>query len=114
MLKRNLFVLLVCVISCTYGFIDESLCSYSDTCTVSGTEGACVSMSGGCCSSGTITSGLCPGSDDIKCCTNSKCSTPSGNGNCMQTSKCGGTSVAGKTLLFVFCYTVIFAVKYLY
>ena len=43
-------------------------CSYSATCSVSGYEGVCVSISSGCCS-GTVTSGLCPGSDDIKCCT---------------------------------------------
>lgn len=69
-------------------------CSYSATCTVSGIEGVCVSISAGCCS-GTTTSNLCPGSSDIKCCTNNHCSTPQGSGTCMQTSKCGGTSVAG-------------------
>jgi hypothetical protein len=74
-----------------------SSCSYSATCTVSGYEGVCVSVSAGCCS-GTVTSNLCPGSSDIKCCTQPKCSTPSGSGTCMQTSKCGssgGKSVSG-------------------
>lgn len=74
-------------------------CSYSDTCVVNkliGTdyEGVCVSVSGGCCS-GTTTSGLCPGSSDIQCCTQNKCSTPYGSGTCMQTSACGGTSYSG-------------------
>lgn len=69
-------------------------CSYSATCTVSGIEGVCVSISAGCCS-GTVTSNLCPGSSDIKCCTNNKCSTPKGSGTCMQKSKCSGTAVAG-------------------
>lgn len=35
------------------------------------------------------------GSDDIKCCTKPTCSTPSGSGTCVQTSQCGGTSIAG-------------------
>ena len=69
-------------------------CSYTDTCTASGIEGICVSVSAGCCT-GTTTSNLCPGSSDIKCCTNNKCSTPSGSGTCMQTSACKGTSVSG-------------------
>jgi hypothetical protein len=75
-----------------------AVCSYSATCTVSGYEGACVSISGGCCSSGVSTSNLCPGSSDIKCCTQSKCSTPTGSGTCMQTSLCsskGGKSYSG-------------------
>ena len=61
---------------------------------VSGITGACVSISAGCCS-GTVTSGLCPGSSDIKCCTNNPCSTPQGSGTCKQTSACSGTSVPG-------------------
>jgi len=72
-------------------------CSYSATCSAGGVSGVCVSISAGCCS-GTVTSNLCPGSDDIKCCTNSKCSTPSGSGTCMQTSLSsskGGKSVSG-------------------
>ena len=69
-------------------------CSYSATCTTSGIEGVCVSISAGCCT-GTVTSNLCSGSSDIKCCTNSKCSTPSGSGTCMQTSKCTGTPYPG-------------------
>ena len=74
------------------------ICSYSDTCNVGGYEGACVSISAGCCSGGVVTSNLCPGSSDIKCCTQPKCSTPSGSGTCMQTSLCsskGGKSVSG-------------------
>lgn len=72
-------------------------CSYQATCSVSGYEGACVSISAGCCG-GITTSNLCPGSSDIKCCTQAACSTPSGSGTCMQTSLCsskGGKSVAG-------------------
>lgn len=72
-------------------------CSYSSTCTASGVTGVCVSISGGCCS-GTVTSGLCAGSSDIKCCTNNPCSTPYGSGTCMQTSLCsskGGQSYGG-------------------
>ena len=69
-------------------------CSYSATCTVSGIEGVCVSVSAGCCS-GTTTSNLCPGSSDIKCCTKNKCNTPYGSGTCMQTSKCSGKSYSG-------------------
>lgn len=78
--------------------VSSGTCSYSNSCTVSGYEGACVSISSGCCSSGVVTSNLCPGSSDIKCCTQSKCTTPSGSGTCMQTSLCsskGGKSVAG-------------------
>jgi hypothetical protein len=74
------------------------LCGYEATCSVSGYEGACVNVSSGCCDSGVVTSGLCPGSSDIKCCTQNKCSTPSGSGSCMQTSLCaayGGNSYAG-------------------
>jgi hypothetical protein len=76
-----------------------SSCSYSDTCSVSGYSGTCVSISAGCCpNGGVVTAGLCPGSSDIKCCTQAPCSTPSGSGTCMQTSLCsskGGTSVGG-------------------
>lgn len=73
-------------------------CSYDTTCNAGGYEGVCVSISTGCCSSGVTTSGLCPGSSDIKCCTQSSCSTPSGSGTCMQTSLCsskGGKSFSG-------------------
>jgi len=71
------------------------LCSYSATCSVSGITGVCVSISAGCCT-GTQTSGLCPGSTDIKCCTNNPCTTPYGSGTCKQTSAaCSGTYVAG-------------------
>ena len=73
------------------------LCDYAATCTANGVYGACVSISGKCCEGGTVTSHLCPGSDDIKCCTNNPCSTPSGSGTCMSTSSCsaqGGTSIA--------------------
>lgn len=72
-------------------------CSYSATCSVGGVTGVCVSISAGCCS-GSTTSNLCPGSTDIKCCTNNPCSTPSGKDTCMQTSLCsaqGGKSFAG-------------------
>jgi GH25 family lysozyme M1 (1,4-beta-N-acetylmuramidase) len=74
---------------------ESGVCSYSATCTVSGIEGVCVSISAGCCNTGTVTSNLCPGSSDIKCCTKPTCSTPSGSGTCMQTSSCSGTSVPG-------------------
>lgn len=99
-------------------------CGYKATCSAGGYEGACVSISAGCCSGGTTTSNLCPGrpnstanlfcniylfyfwavivpisgSSDIKCCTAHSCSTPSGSGTCMSTSQCGskgGHSVAG-------------------
>lgn len=71
-------------------------CSYS-ACSAGGVSGVCVSISAGCCS-GTVTSNLCPGSSDIKCCTNNHCSTSAGSGTCMQTSLCssqGGKSIAG-------------------
>lgn len=74
--------------------LNASLCSYDATCSVNGITGVCVSISAGCCS-GTTTSNLCPGSTDIKCCTNNPCSTPQGSGTCKQTSACSGTSVAG-------------------
>jgi hypothetical protein len=73
---------------------NSSTCSYSATCSVGGIEGVCVSISDGCCG-GTITSGLCPGSSDVKCCTSNACSTPSGNGICLQTSSCSGSSLPG-------------------
>lgn len=69
-------------------------CSYSQTCTSGGIEGVCVSISAGCCS-GTVTSNLCSGSSDIKCCTKNSCSTPYGSGTCQQTSACSGTSYSG-------------------
>eukprot|EP01033_Poteriospumella_lacustris_P011906 gene11906-8496_t len=69
-------------------------CSYQATCSVGGIEGVCVSISAGCCG-GSVTSGLCPGSSDIKCCTNNPCSTPQGSGTCKQKSACSGTSVSG-------------------
>mmetsp|Transcript_205 Transcript_205/g.415 ORF Transcript_205/g.415 Transcript_205/m.415 type:complete len:333 (-) Transcript_205:299-1297(-) len=75
--------------------VDLGTCSYSATCSVSGYEGACVSISAGCCSGGTQTANLCSGSSDIKCCTQAKCNTPYGSGTCMQTSKCGGKSYSG-------------------
>jgi hypothetical protein len=69
-------------------------CSYSATCSAGGIEGVCVSVSAGCCS-GTKTSGLCPGSSDIQCCTNNKCTTPDGSGTCKQTSACSGSKYSG-------------------
>jgi hypothetical protein len=69
-------------------------CSYSATCSVSGIEGVCVSVSAGCCS-GAVTANLCPGSTDIKCCTSNPCSTPQGSGRCVQASACSGTPIAG-------------------
>lgn len=75
--------------------VSSGLCSYSQTCSSGGIEGVCVSISAGCCSGGTVTSNLCPGSSDIKCCTNPSCTTPSGTGSCKQTSACSGTKVAG-------------------
>lgn len=65
-----------------------------DTCSVGGIEGVCVSVSSGCCT-GTTTAGLCPGDNDIKCCTENTCSTPYGNGVCEQTSACSGTTYSG-------------------
>lgn len=84
--------------SAEYTNTTVGLCSYEASCSVSGYSGACVSISAGCCSSGVVTSNLCPGSSDIKCCTQHPCSTPSGSGTCMQTSLCGskgGQSISG-------------------
>lgn len=72
-----------------------STCSYTSTCTVSGTEGVCVSISAGCCNTGTKYSGYCSGSSDIECCINPSCSTPYGTGTCQTTSTCSGTSYSG-------------------
>ena len=75
-----------------YGF-----CDYYSTCNTNGYEGACVSISGGCCQ-GSATPYLCPVSSDIQCCTANPCSTPAGSGTCMSTSQCaaqGGSSVSG-------------------
>eukprot|EP01036_Dinobryon_divergens_P023120 gene23120-31437_t len=74
---------------------DTGICSYSASCSNGGYEGVCVSISSGCCDGGTVASGLCPGSDDIKCCTTPSCSTPSGTGSCKAISQCSGTSVPG-------------------
>jgi len=52
-------------------------------------------MDQSCCSGGTVTSGLCPGSSSVQCCTNPTCSTPQGDGNCMDTSECKGTPLSG-------------------
>ncbi|CAM9155566.1 unnamed protein product [Ectocarpus fasciculatus] len=78
----------------SYPALNLTSCSYEATCSVGGTEGACVSVSAGCCA-GTVSSGYCPGSSDIQCCTSAACSTPQGSGTCMQTSACSGTSVSG-------------------
>lgn len=53
----------------------KATCTSYGSCTVSGNTGSCVSISAGCCDDGTVTSGLCPGSSDIMCCTAGK---PSG------------------------------------
>ena len=45
--------------------VGTGMCSSDATCTVSGYEGACVSISSGCCNSGVVTSGLCPGSSKL-------------------------------------------------
>lgn len=50
-------------------------CSYSDVCTVGGIDGICVSKNSGCCT-GSLSSGYCPGSSDIQCCTGALCTTP--------------------------------------
>lgn len=74
------------------------MCPYKATCNDGHLDGACVSISSGCCGGGTVTAGLCPGDADIKCCTQPTCSTPAGSGNCLSTSVCGargGTSVSG-------------------
>ena len=42
-----------------------ALNDYSASCTSNGYTGACVSIAAGCCSTGTQTSNLCPGSSDI-------------------------------------------------
>jgi hypothetical protein len=45
-----------------------------------------------------VTAGLCPGASTIKCCTQSVCATPSGDGVCMSTSQCksvGGSALSG-------------------
>jgi hypothetical protein len=95
------FITLLVVVSVVYAnslYSNSSSCSYEATCTVNGYDGACVSISSGCCSTGVTTSGLCPGSSDIKCCTQNQCATPAGSGTCMQTSLCsskGGASVSG-------------------
>ena len=69
-------------------------CSYTATCIAGGISGVCVDTSAGCCE-GSTTSLLCPGTNDIKCCTRNPCSTPQGSGTCVQTSACSGTSVSG-------------------
>jgi hypothetical protein len=70
-------------------------CSYAQTCSVNGVEGVCVSISSGCCPGGVVTSGLCSGSSDIKCCTSPTCTTSFGSGVCKQKSSCTGVSYAG-------------------
>lgn len=76
------------------GNTNGEICPYQGTCAVDYVEGVCVSVSSGCCT-GKLTSGLCPGSSDIKCCTSNGCSTPNGAGTCLQTSLCTGTSYPG-------------------
>jgi hypothetical protein len=41
--------------------VDLKMCDYAATCSAGGYGGVCVSIGGGCCSGGTVTSGLCPG-----------------------------------------------------
>jgi GH24 family phage-related lysozyme (muramidase) len=54
-----------------------------------GKKGVCIDTSSQSCSYGTIKTGLCPGPSNIKCCVGQACThTSSGDGTCMQTSKC--------------------------
>jgi hypothetical protein len=71
-----------------------SSCPYTATCVANGIQGVCLSTSNNCCS-GQTTSGLCPGSSDIQCCTMNSCSTPHGSGTCLSTSSCTGASYSG-------------------
>lgn len=43
-------------------------CPTVATCVAFGSDGACVSASAGCCETGTLYTGMCPGSSDIQCC----------------------------------------------
>jgi len=73
-------------------------CWYSSAaCTANGINGFCGDSSNStCCSGGAYTSGLCPGTASIQCCTSPRCSTPSGAGTCVGTAQCsGGTSYSG-------------------
>jgi len=71
-------------------------CWYNNaTCTVSGISGICANNTASCCPGGTLTSGLCPGTTSIQCCTSPTCNTPSGSGTCVQTAACTGTSYSG-------------------
>lgn len=69
-------------------------CLYNSICNNNGIEGVCLSISNNCCN-GQITSGLCSGSNDIKCCTENKCSTIYGNGTCILKSQCKTQSISG-------------------
>jgi len=93
----SFIALVVSVSGEEYFNVSTSSCTVYDTCTVSGIEGVCVSKSSGCCT-GTTTAGYCPGSSDIQCCTNNKCTTPYGSGTCKQTSACSGTHYSGYCL----------------
>jgi hypothetical protein len=77
-------------------------CPVYGTCSSGGVTGVCVSVSAGCCSGNVDSGDLCPGSDDILCCTSNACSTPGGSGSCMQTAKCyqsGGVPDSGNYCL---------------
>lgn len=65
-------------------------------CTVQGTAGTCISTSAcAAMSSHVSTPGLCPGADDIQCCTATDGSGPSSNGARDDGSDSGGCSTAG-------------------
>ena len=96
----RLVIALLVLTDCLASYLNNTeilaICPYKATCNAEGLDGACVSISSGCCSGGKVTSGLCPGDDDIRCCTQPACSTPFGVGECISTSQCTskkGTSV---------------------
>jgi len=87
------------IILCSFIITLQSViaqCWYNNAnCTASGVLGFCSSTTASCCPSGTFTSGLCPGTSSVQCCTSPTCTTPQGTGKCIQTSACTGTSVSG-------------------
>jgi len=76
-------------------------CGSQYNCTVDGILGYCAQYTTPpCCEDGTLTQGLCPGTN--LCCTTPKCHTPLGEGVCTQntSSVCSGTFVSGYYCLY--------------
>ena len=66
--------------------------SLNEYCTVNGRVGVCIETSKCSSKGGVSTSGLCPGGNNIRCCTGMTCNASGKTGKCMKTSSCNGST----------------------